>query len=129
MMLKIICSSLEVPFFPLLWLSLVKRLQKSRWSLLLVASPPLVFESADAVISKDFLVGSNELVQVTTVNKVPFSFVNQFVSLLNFSVNCVQVSHRAMLSEMVGDKDFSLKRVEPMETTIVFKNTFHVFAR
>lgn len=81
------------------------------------------------MVSQNFMVRGYEFVQVSTVNEVPFSFMNELVSLLNFSVDCVEVSHCAMLSEMVRDEDFSLKGVEPMETKIGFKNTFRVFAK
>jgi hypothetical protein len=45
---------------------------------------------------------------------MPFSLVNTFVSILNTVIDRSQVSHGAVLPEVIGDKYFGLERMESM---------------
>ena len=101
-------KSLEIPLLPVLMLGLVKWFQETWWSLLLVSSPSLILKSADTLVSQNFQVLGDVLVQVTGVDEMPLSLMDHLVSKLDFMVNWSQVCHCAVLSEMVWDEYFCL---------------------
>ncbi len=106
--------SLQVPFLSVLVFCLVKWSQKSWWGLLLVVWASFVLESVDTLVSQNFKVLCNKFVKVTCVGEMPFSLVNRFVSVLNLVINFSQVSHGAVLPEVIGNKYFGLERMESM---------------
>ena len=106
--------SLQVPLLSVFVFCLVKRSQKSWWGFLLVVWASFVLESVDTLVSQNFKVLCNEFVKVTWVGEMPFSLVNTFVSVLNTLIDRSQVSHGAVLPEVIRNKYFGLERMKSM---------------
>lgn len=120
---------MKISFFSLLGFSLVELLQKTCWGLLLVLAASVLLESIHAVISQNLkaVVWGDVVVKVTCIDKVPFSFMDIFISFLNFSVNRSEVGHSGVLSEMIRDIDFGLNGSKSVQSLIVMGSTFRAF--